>query len=131
MDSARTSAPGGWFGLPPAAACIAVAMVLLGLASWQAVARPQVMRPGVSFYSDEYVEKDGVFDIGPEKNYEEVYNNYAYYETVYDTAGRVIKFVEYVRGEVERVEHYLYSAEGEPVEKTVVGRDGKKSKVKL
>jgi hypothetical protein len=69
---------------------------------------------------------------GAEKNYEEVYQAYRYYEAVYDAAERVVIFREYRRGEAIRTEEYRYGPDGallerwvrqpgQPVEKTAVG----------
>ncbi|MBW2419405.1 MAG: hypothetical protein JRH19_12715 [Deltaproteobacteria bacterium] len=82
-------------------------------------ARPERVRPGVSYYSDDYVEEGGVGDLAAEKNFEEVYQFYRYYEASYDGAGRVTLFKEFVRGELVRSEHYRYGEAGELVEKRV------------
>jgi hypothetical protein len=88
----------------------------LAAAAW---ARPERIRPGHSHYSDESVTRGLVRDIGPEKNYEEVYQFYAYYEAVYDERGRVTTFKEYERGSVILVERYRYSPSGELLERIV------------
>jgi len=67
-----------------------------------ASARPERIRAGVSYYSDQLVETGPVRDIGAERNYEEVYQHYRYYEVVYDEAERVVRCLEYQRGEVIR-----------------------------
>ena len=95
-------------------------------------ARPERIRPGHSYYSDASLEVGLVRDIGAEKNYEEVYQAYRYYEAVYDAAERVVIFREYRRGEAIRTEEYRYGPDGallerwvrqpgQPVEKTAVG----------
>ena len=75
-------------------------------------ARPEKIRPGHAYYSDDYQVEGSVHDIVGEKNYEEVYQSYTYYEVVYDTAGRVVIFKEYKRGKVIRTEEYLYGPDG-------------------
>jgi hypothetical protein len=93
-------------------------LVLLGLAV-EAVARPETIRPGHSYYSDAYVTRGLVRDIVGEKNLEEVYQFYSYYEVVYDESERVVRFTEYERGEVLAMERYRYGADGRLVERVV------------
>ena len=75
-------------------------------------ARPESIRAGISYYSDELVEDGPVRDIGAERNYEEVFKLYTYYEVLYDTSERVISCLEYKRGEVTRTDHYRYAEDG-------------------
>ena len=75
-------------------------------------ARPEKIRPGHSYYSDDQVLEAGVRDIAAEKNYEEVYQAYRYFEVVYDEEGRVAVFKEYKRGEIVRTEEYRYREDG-------------------
>jgi len=75
-------------------------------------ARPEVIRADTSYYSDELVENGPVRDIGTERNYEEVFKLYTYYEVVYDTGKRVIRCLEYKRGDVIRTDHYRYAEDG-------------------
>ncbi|MDH5571225.1 MAG: hypothetical protein OEY89_05625 [Gammaproteobacteria bacterium] len=96
-----------------------LAIVLLGLAPW-AYSRPEIIRADVSYYSDGYVQQEGVRDIGSEKNYEEVYQFYTYYEAVYDSEKRVKIFREYKKGNVIHEEHYQYT--NGSVERTVIPR---------
>ena len=84
-----------------------------------AAARPEKIRPGHSYYSDGTRVEGLVRDIGEEKNYEEVYQRYRYYEAVYDEAGRVVLFKEYERGEVIRTDEYRYGPEGALLERVV------------
>jgi hypothetical protein len=95
-----------------------VALAVL-FAAGSAAARPEKIRPGHSYYSDGARVEGIVRDIGEEKNYEEVYQRYRYYEAVYDEAGRVVLFREYVRGDVIRTEEYRYGPEGALVERIV------------
>lgn len=81
--------------------------------------RPGSIRPGHSYYSDEYVERGLVRDILTERNYEEVYQRYTYYEAVYDEAGRVATFREYRRGETIRLERYRYGPNGTLLDRIV------------
>ncbi len=95
-----------------------VALAVL-FAVGSASARPEKIRPGHSYYSDGTRIEGLVRDIGEEKNYEEVYQRYRYYEAVYDEAGRIVLFKEYVRGEVIRTEEYRYGPEGALLERIV------------
>ena len=99
--------------------CAALVASILVFASGSAAARPETIRPGHAYYSDGYRVEDLVRDIGEEKNYEEVYQRYRYYEAVYDEAGRVVLFKEYVRGEAIRTEEYRYGPEGALLERVV------------
>ena len=83
-------------------------------------ARPEVIREGMKYYSDEYFESGLVKDIESEKNYEEIYQHYTYYEVVYDSQGRVTVFKEYKQGAVIVEELYRYAADSPEVERTVV-----------
>ena len=96
-----------------------------------ASSEPEKIRPGDSYYSDELVEPTNhglVRALGPEKNYEEVYQLYTYYEVVYDEGKRVVLFREYKRGEVIRAEEYRYNAAGS-LTMRVVAQPGKEDEV--
>jgi hypothetical protein len=82
-------------------------------------ARPEKIRAGHSYYSDDFVVNGLVRDIAAEKNYEEVYQSYTFYEAVYDEAGRVVVFKEYKRGEEIRAEEYRYGPDGNLLERSV------------
>ncbi len=73
----------------------------------------------MTYYSDDYEAVAEVRDLAEEKNFEEVYQYYRYYEAVYDEQGRVETFREFVRGELVRSESYRYGAGGELLEKRV------------
>ncbi|MDP6980372.1 MAG: hypothetical protein QF570_17530 [Myxococcota bacterium] len=75
-------------------------------------ARPEKIEPGVPYYSDDFVTDGLVHDIAQEKNYEEVYQFYTYYEVIYDEKQRVVVFTEYKRGDVLRRDEYAYDAAG-------------------
>ena len=82
-------------------------ILLMGLVS-SAYSRPEVIRADVPYYSDDYVEQGVVRDIEVEKNYEEIYQFYTYYEVIYDSLERVKVFKEYKKGELIHEEHYQY-----------------------
>jgi len=94
------------------------ALVLLWFfISLDAGARPEKVKAGVPYYSDDFVEHEGIRDLSEEKNFEEVYQFYRYYEAIYDEAGRVTVFVEYVRGEMRKHEEYRYGPDGKLAER--------------
>jgi len=99
---------------------IALALCALGaLPSHPAAARPDEIRAGQRYYSDAERIAGFVRDLGPEKNLEEVYQNYRYFEAVYDTSERVIVFRSYLRGELECTERYRYHEDGALAERSV------------
>ncbi|MCK5877100.1 MAG: hypothetical protein KAG43_05655 [Candidatus Marithrix sp.] len=75
-------------------------------------ARPETIKEDILYYSDESFQTGVVKDIVAEKNYEEIYQFYTYYEVSYDTKERVIIFKEYKKGEVIVEEHYQYAEDG-------------------
>ena len=99
--------------------------------SLDASSQPEKIRPGHSYYSDELAESTHrglVRSLGQEKNYEEIYQFYSYYEFVYDEGGRVVFFREYKRGEVIRTEKYRYDDSGSLTQR-VVSQPGKEDEV--
>ncbi|MBW1843999.1 MAG: hypothetical protein JRJ05_06620 [Deltaproteobacteria bacterium] len=98
-------------------AALAAGLVLAPCAlAVPASARPETIRAGVSYYSDELVESGPVRDIGVERNYEEVFKLYRYYEVLYDEIERVVRCLEYKRGDVIREDTYRYAADGSLLE---------------
>jgi len=94
-------------------AALAAGLVLIPCALVSpASARPESIRAGVSYYSDELVESGPVRDIGVERNYEEVFKLYSYYEVLYDESERVVRCLEYKRGAVIREDTYRYAEDG-------------------
>ena len=81
-----------------------------------ASARPETIRAGVSYYSDELIESGPIRDIGAELNYEEVFKLYSYYEVFYDESERVVRCLEYKRGDVVREDTYRYASDGSLLE---------------
>ena len=98
----------------------------------QLQARPEVIRAGMKYYSDEYFEEGLVRDIESEKNYEEIWQHYTYYEVVYDSEGRVKVFKEYKQGNVIYEAQYRYGPDDNDVERTVLipGRSPEVTRVK-
>ena len=86
-----------------------------------ALSRPEKVREGISYYSNDYIQMEEVRDLADDKNLEEVYQFYSYYEASYDARGRVIVFKEYKKGKVIHEEQYIYNDEGDtPGTKTVL-----------
>ena len=77
-------------------------------------------RPGFAYYSDEYTLEGDVYRLGEEKNLEEVYQYYAYFEAVHDERQRVVIFKAYVRGDLDWTERYRYDRNGWLVEKELI-----------
>jgi hypothetical protein len=101
-------------------ACVGfLALCVVFAPAHDARARPETIRAGHSYYSDDYVEAGLVRDIAEEKNYEEVYQFYGFYEAIYDEAGRVVTFREYKRGDPVRTEEYRYAPDGSLLERAV------------
>lgn len=90
-------------------------LTLCALAA-SASARPEKIRAGVSYYSDELIKTGPVRDIGTERNYEEVFQRYRYYEVLYDESKRVVRCLEYERGELIREDTYRYAEDGSLLE---------------
>lgn len=82
-------------------------------------ARPESPKPGLPFYSDAYETRGDVSEIKGEKNLEEVYQNYEYFESRYDEKLRPVLFRAYKKGEVVLTEHYSYDASGKLEKKRV------------
>ncbi len=110
--------------------CVVSLILLLVNASFTSVthARPEKIQPGVSYYSDDSVANGLVHDIAQEKNYEEVYQFYTYYEAIYDEKQRVVVFIEYKRGDVLRRDEYVYDDAGALMTRTSK-RPGKEPEV--
>jgi hypothetical protein len=102
-----------------------VLTVLTVLAPAPLQARPERVRPGIAYYSDEIVVREGVADLGPERNYEEVYRYYEYYEARYDAAGRVVLCIAYRQGRELWREAYTYGPDGRPLRKEVTDAQGR------
>ena len=92
---------------------------------------PYKIKPGISYYSDDYTTNGGVSELGEEKNYEEVYQNYNYYEAIFDSQERMVIFKAYERGAIQFSESYHYDDQGRPVKKVVKNADGSETIVNL
>jgi len=89
--------------------------------------QPYEIKAGVSYYSDEYTTHNGISELGEEKNYEEVYQYYNYYEAIFDSQERILIFNAYEKGKIEFSETYYYDGDGRPVKKVVKTPDGSES----
>ncbi|MBT4520237.1 MAG: hypothetical protein HOC23_09545 [Halieaceae bacterium] len=102
--------------------------LLLLITGPETLSRPEIVRAGLAYYSDDYVLDAGVNDLAEEKNIEEVYQFYTYYEARYDTKGRVILFKEYKRGNVILEEAYVYENDSDKPTLKTVSAAGEKPK---
>jgi len=103
-------------------------LLLMLMAPDSSQARPEKIRPGVSYYSDDFETRGGISDLAGEKNLEEVYQFFRYYEAIYDKSGRVIDFRVYKQGSLERRETYAYSADGKSVVRIIHSGSGQKER---
>ena len=87
-------------------------------------ARPEKITPGLSYFAEDYVTTGNISEITVEKNFEEVFKNYEYFESVYDDNKKVKIFRAYKRGDVILTEHYSYGPDGRLKEKKIE-REGK------
>tara|TARA_B100002003_G_scaffold251772_1_gene297399 strand:+ start:14729 stop:15169 length:441 start_codon:yes stop_codon:yes gene_type:complete len=87
-----------------------LALILLALLSNlpAAQSRPYIILEDVSYYSNESFQTGMVRDLVEEKNFEEIYQFYSYFEAIYDANDRVKVFKEYERGEIIHEERYVY-----------------------
>ena len=106
--------------LKPRCGQAVLVFVCLMLSAPHLEARPETIRAGMKYYSDEYFEEGLVRDIESEKNYEEIWQHYTYYEVVYDSEGRVTVFKEYKQGKVIYEAQYRYGSDDNDVERTVL-----------
>jgi len=92
---------------------------------------PYEIQEGLSYYSDEYTTRNGIAELGEEKNFEEVWQHYNYYEAIFDSQERIVVFNAYERGVIEFSETYHYDGDGRPLRKVVKHSDGSESIVDL
>ena len=95
----------------------AIVMIIL-LVPQVGISKPEKIKPGVIYYSDETEEVDGIEDLIGEKNFEEVYRNYTYFEAVYDQQKRISILKEFERGELIRTVRFQYHSDGRLLKKT-------------
>jgi hypothetical protein len=93
--------------------------------------QPYEIKAGISYYSDEYTTQNITSQLGEEKNIEEVYQNYNYYEAIFDAQERIVIFIAYEKGVIEFSEAYSYDADGNLVKKVVKNSDGSESIVEF
>lgn len=105
--------------------------LLLAVLPVKAGARPAKIKPGIAYYADDYTVKEGIAELGEERNYEEVYKNYEYYEAFYDEQDRIKIFRAYKRGEVVWEERYFYHPDGSAAKKEVMKKGKPRETVPL
>lgn len=112
--------------------CLVASLVII-LAStvgiFAAEFEPYEIKAGLSYYSDEYSTSNDVSSLGEEKNYEEVYQYYNYYEAVFNSEERIVVFKAYEKGVVKFSETYHYDDGGQLLKKIVENPDGSRSTV--
>ncbi len=86
--------------------------------------QPYEIKAGFSYYSDEYTARDGISELGEEKNFEEIYQYYNYYEAIFDDQERIVIFNAYEKGVIEFSEAYSYDDDGRLLKKVVKNPDG-------
>jgi hypothetical protein len=86
--------------------------------------KPYEIHAGASYYSNEYTSNNGIAELGDEKNIEEVYQNYNYYEAVFDDQERIVIFKAYEKGAIEFSETYSYDESGHQAHKVVKDSEG-------
>jgi hypothetical protein len=89
--------------------------------------KPYEIKADIPYYSDEYTTSNGVSELGEEKNFEEIYQYYNYYEAFFDSNKRIVIFNAYERGDIEFSETYYYDGDGGPIKKMVKNSDGEES----
>jgi len=108
-----------------------IALFGMLLVSADLVAKPPNIKPGLSYYSEDYDVSGNQYVLAEERNLEEVFKNYRYYEAVYDEQERIKIFKAYKRGEIEFTEAYFYDKSGRLVRKLVTDADNKEEVVEL
>ncbi len=110
----------------------AVLFLLSAVAYSEGEFKPYKIRPGISFYSNEHSVQNGISQLGEEKNFEEVYQNYNYYEAVFDAQERMVIFKAYKQGSIVFSENYVYEGEDKaPARKVVISPDGSETIVEF
>ncbi|MDH5719144.1 MAG: hypothetical protein OEZ13_00850 [Spirochaetia bacterium] len=92
------------------------------------------IKPNLPYYSDRFIKNGMALEIGAEKNYEEVYRNYEFYEAKYDENKRVIEFKTYEKGEISFMERYFYDEKTQKLLKKEIYKpyvENKKPEVKI
>ncbi len=108
-----------------------IAMLGLLLGPVCAYAKPANIKPGLSYYSEEYIVVGDQYTLAEERNLEEVFKNYNYYEGVYDELERIKIFKAYKRGKIDFTEVYFYNEAGNMVRKIVTDSDNKKNSIEF
>lgn len=111
--------------------CAAITLVVSAAFPPSLIAKPERIKAGIPYYSDQYESVDGRYELAEEKNFEEVYKNFNYYEAVYDKKERIVIFNAFEKGELEFSEVYYYDEGTRPVKKEVTDSSGKKSVIDL
>ena len=83
-------------------------LLIVFLSVSSAVASPPLpaFEPGISHYFDELNRESVPWQPGPERNIEEVFKNYQYFELVFDDGGQTFTARHYERGKISGVQRY-------------------------
>ena len=111
--------------------CVAITLVATAAFSPNLLAKPEKIKAGIPYYSDEYQTVNSGYELAEEKNFEEVYKNYNYYEAVYDKKERVVIFNAFKKGVIEFSEVYYYDGGSRLVKKEVTDSNGNKKVIDL
>ncbi len=103
---------------------LGLAFVLAASMAENGIARPERIVPNQPYYADEFAMEGEIAELGEERNFEEVFKNYEYYEAIYDERERPILFRAYRRGEILWTERYHYDEQGKLIKKEII-RQGK------
>jgi len=68
--------------------------------------------PATSYYFSDFTPGQAPWEPGQPLNIEEVFKNYQYYEIVFDTDGKGITVIRYLKGKKESSEKYLILPDG-------------------
>ncbi|MCE5182241.1 MAG: hypothetical protein LLG15_10615 [Betaproteobacteria bacterium] len=88
-----------------------VALILAAMFSLAAIAGT-TLKPGETYYFDNFDPTLKPWSPGEGLNIEEVYKNYLYYEVVIDKAGRGITVNRYIQNARDRSDKYLVRPDG-------------------
>lgn len=75
-------------------------MAVLSVARAASAASTHTFEPGIPYYFDELNSESVPWQPGPERNLEEVFKNYQYFEMVFDDDGRIFTARRYIKGTI-------------------------------
>jgi len=72
----------------------------------------ETFTPAISYYFNDFTPGQAPWKPGQPLNIEEVFKNYQYYEIMFDTDGKGITVIRYLKGNKESSEKYLILPDG-------------------